>query len=315
VRASTRDRLLLPVLLPVGIVVLLAAALFAFSRVLLSLPASASTGVALVVAVSILVVSGIAASRAVVRTTVLASVVGVIAGISMLAGGVALIATAGTGEGGHGGEPGPGPGRGLTVVADDLQFQTDEIRLVAGQPTTLTFDNQDAGQQHNIAIFPSEDDLTEPLFRGDIIMGPDTITYELPPLDPGTYYFHCDVHPAMNGTVVVEEAPSGDEGDHGDGGGAGGEVTVTAQALAFDTDAIELPAGRATTIVFDNQDPGQQHNIAIYPSEGDFSEPLFRGDIITGPDTITYQVPPLDPGTYYFHCDVHPAMNGSVVVG
>jgi plastocyanin len=25
----------------------------------------------------------------------------------------------------------------------------------------------------------------------------------VPPLDPGSYYFQCDVHPNMNGTVTV----------------------------------------------------------------------------------------------------------------
>jgi plastocyanin len=32
----------------------------------------------------------------------------------------------------------------------------------------------------------------------------------VPALDPGTYFFKCDVHPDMNGTIVVEgAAPSG----------------------------------------------------------------------------------------------------------
>jgi plastocyanin len=37
--------------------------------------------------------------------------------------------------------------------------------------------------------------------------------------------------------------------------------------------------------------------------------------VATGPTTVTYDIPALDAGTYYFHCDVHPTMNGSVVVG
>jgi plastocyanin len=314
VRDRTRDRVLLPILIPVGILLLLAAVLYAFSRILLSLPANAATAIALVVAVTILIASGVAANRSVVRSPVLVSVVGAVTGVAMLAGGVALIATAGTteeGEGGHGGSPGGG----LTVVASNLQFDTNEIRLPAGEAATITFDNQDAGAQHNIAIYPSEQDVSEPLFRGDIITGPDSITYEIPPLDPGTYYFQCDVHPQMNGTVVVEEAPAGGAGGGGDTGGGGGGPTLTAQNIQFDTDAFELPADRPSQITFDNEDSGQQHNVAIYPTPDDLSQPLFRGDIVTGPATVTYDVPPLDAGELYFQCDVHPQMNGTVTVG
>ena len=315
-RDRTRDRVFLPIAMPIGILIVLAFALYGFSRILLSLPANAATAIALVVAIAILIVCGIAANRSVVRSAVLASVLGAVVGVAMLAGGVALIATAGTGEetGDHGGPP---PGGGVTVVAQDLAFDTTEIRLVAGHETALTFDNRDPGQQHNIAIFPSEDELSDVLFRGDIITGPDTITYSIPALEPGTYYFHCDVHPQMSGTVVVEEAPPGGEPGGGGGGGpgSGDGTTVVAQNLAFDTDSIELPAGQPSTITFHNEDPAQQHNIAIYASPDDLSEPLFRGDIVTGPDTIAYEIPALEPGDYYFQCDVHPAMNGTVTVG
>jgi plastocyanin len=88
---------------------------------------------------------------------------------------------------------------------------------------------------------------------------------------------------------------------------------VTAQNIAFDTDTIDLPADTETTITFDNQDSGVQHNIAIF-TDDTLSEDLFRGDVITGPDTIDYPIPPLEAGEYYFHCDVHPDMNGTVVV-
>lgn len=315
-RDRTRDRVFLPIAMPIGILIVLAFVLYGFSRILLSLPANAATAIALVVAISILIVCGIAANRSVVRSAVLASILGAVVGVAMLAGGVALIATAGTGEEG-GDHAGPPPGGGVTVVAQNVQFDTNEIHLPAGQPSTITFENRDPGVQHNIAIFPSEDDLSEPLFRGDIISGPDTVTYEIPPLEAGTYYFHCDVHPQMSGRVVVEEGPHEGGGAPGEGGQPGGGVgiTITAQNLAFDTDAIELPAGQPSTITLDNQDPAQQHNLAIYASPDDLGEPLFRGDIVTGPDSITYDIPPLDPGDYYFHCDVHPSMNGTVTVG
>jgi plastocyanin len=81
----------------------------------------------------------------------------------------------------------------------------------------------------------------------------------------------------------------------------------------FSTDTLTAPAGKAFTIKFDNQDPAIPHNVAIYPDES-ATEPLFVGDLVTGPDTITYEVGPLDAGTYYFRCDVHPTMNGTFEV-
>jgi plastocyanin len=92
---------------------------------------------------------------------------------------------------------------------------------------------------------------------------------------------------------------------------SGTELSVAASGIAFDTPCLAAPAGQAFTIQFDNQDT-VPHNVAIYSAEG--GEELFKGDIITGPDTVTYDVPALDPGQYYFQCDVHPNMNGTFVV-
>jgi plastocyanin len=92
----------------------------------------------------------------------------------------------------------------------------------------------------------------------------------------------------------------------------GETVEITAQGTAFDTSELMLPADEPSTIVFDNQDP-LPHNVAIYTAEG--GEQLFAGEIITA-TTAEYPVPPLEPGSYYFQCDVHPTeMNGTVPVG
>ena len=211
----------------------------------------------------------------------------------------------------------------LEITAQGLEFDTGCVDVAAGEPFTIAFTNEDP-DQHNVAIYPSPEELTDPLFRGDIIAGPDTVEYPpVDPLDPGEYYFQCDVHPTtMNGTVVADEG-GGDGGGGGggagggeSGGGAGGDqgaaVTVTAQNISFDTDTIELPTETESTITLVNEDT-VPHNIAIY-TDDTVAENLFRGETVTG-DTIDYTVPPLDAGEYYFQCDVHPTMNGSAVVG
>ena len=83
-----------------------------------------------------------------------------------------------------------------------MAFDTDEIDLPAGQPTTITFDNQDAGVPHNIAIY-NDASASKTLFQGEQFPGVDSREYPIPALDPGTYYFHCDVHTTMSGSVVV----------------------------------------------------------------------------------------------------------------
>jgi plastocyanin len=89
---------------------------------------------------------------------------------------------------------------------------------------------------------------------------------------------------------------------------------VVAQGLAFDTDQIALPPDAPSTLHFENKDAGVSHNIAIY-TDSSLGTNLFRGQISIGPASIDYSIPALKPGTYYFHCDVHPTMQGSVTVG
>jgi plastocyanin len=96
----------------------------------------------------------------------------------------------------------PPPDADLTVVAENMSFDTSEIVLEAGKETLLYFVNRD-GDQHNLAIYPDADG-GEPLFRGELI-GEGSTEYRIPALEPGTYHFQCDPHaPIMNGTVVVE---------------------------------------------------------------------------------------------------------------
>ncbi|MGQ0671061.1 MAG: hypothetical protein ACT4PO_15615 [Actinomycetota bacterium] len=95
----------------------------------------------------------------------------------------------------------------------------------------------------------------------------------------------------------------------------GDTVSVVALGIAFDTDCLAAPADAPFTIVFDNQDAGTAHNVAIYPSPSELTSPLLRGDIFNGVATMEYTGGPLAAGEYYFQCDVHPPqMNGTFVV-
>ncbi|HEX9123531.1 MAG TPA: multicopper oxidase domain-containing protein [Actinomycetota bacterium] len=93
----------------------------------------------------------------------------------------------------------------------------------------------------------------------------------------------------------------------------GTKLQIAAEGVTFDTDCLAAPAGKAFTITFDNRDAGVPHNVAVYTDSG-AGTALFVGDMVSGPKTITYDVPALDAGTYYFRCNVHPQMNGTFLV-
>ncbi|MFB3739519.1 MAG: cupredoxin domain-containing protein, partial [Candidatus Velamenicoccus archaeovorus] len=202
-RSSTRDRAVLPILMPVAILVVIGGVLFGFSRILLSITHHAATATALIVAFGIVVVAGIVVTRAVVKPSSLVSMVGGVAGIAMLAGGIALIALAPSGpaEGGGG-----GPAVTVNLVAKGIAFQQTTLSAPAGAPFAIAFDNQDAGIQHDVVIYDNQDLSGDPVFEGDVVTGPGTATYEVPELDPATYYFHCSIHPQMQGRLDVAEA-------------------------------------------------------------------------------------------------------------
>ncbi len=127
-------------------------------------------------------------------------------------------------------------------------------------------------------------------------------------------------YPLLIGIVIAQlgfGAPAEEASAEAGGGTAvGGDAVLVADNLVFDTDSIELAAGKPQTIGLDNQD-GSPHNLAIYKNEqaGASQEgALFDGEDVPAGSTTEYEVDPLDAGKLYFQCDIHPSMKGDVVV-
>lgn len=96
------------------------------------------------------------------------------------------------------------------------------------------------------------------------------------------------------------------------GGQQASTATISARDVKFDTDQLNLAAG-SVTITFQNQDTGVPHNFAVYRDQG-YTDKVGATDLGTGPDTQQLTVT-LDPGAYYFRCDVHPTqMTGKITV-
>jgi len=89
-------------------------------------------------------------------------------------------------------------------------------------------------------------------------------------------------------------------------------VQISAKDLKFSTAQLDAPAGKAFSIVFDNQE-GAPHNVAIYKDQS-ASEKVFAQEPFAGPKVVTYQVGPLTAGSYFFRCDVHTDMKGTLTV-
>jgi plastocyanin len=307
-RPAPRQSLLVPVLIVVGLLALVAAILWTFSRVLLQVEPHVATATALLVAISIVVILSFAASRKrVTNGSLLMVAVGVV-GAGMLFSGIALIV-------GQSSEEGGAPGATIAVAAPEgaatSGFDQKALTAPADVGFTIAFNNQDPGVQHNIVIAtgdPVKDPSAQQLFVGDLTTGPIQFDYEVSPIQAGKYVFYCEVHPTtMNGTFTVAAgAPAGGNTETGQ--------VIAAQNISFDIDTLTFPADTPSTLTFQNNDAGTQHNVAIYTDES-LSKALFQGEVITGVASVVYQLPPMPEGTYYFHCDIHPNMHGSVTVG
>jgi plastocyanin len=302
-KSDVRNRLVLPIVLPIGILLLIALVLFGFSRILLSVTPDAATGIAVVVAGTILIAAAVAASRTRIREATIGGLLGTVAGVAMLVGGIAIVAIGPAKE--------PAEPFDATLVAPDKAsidgYAETSLSFPAARPVNLTFENQEPGQTHNVVIAAGADEKAPPVFTGALVPGPATEVYAIKPLQPGSYFYFCQVHPTtMTGHLTVAPEPAG-----GPGGGAGGP-SVTAQNLQFNTSKITLP-DRPSQLTFHNLDPGTMHNIGIYEDQA-YTQEAFKGAVITGVDTTTYSIPALKPGTYYFKCDIHPTMAGTVEV-
>lgn len=101
------------------------------------------------------------------------------------------------------------------------------------------------------------------------------------------------------------------------GGSPAGEADVTVELVAkdikFDKTAFDIPAGKSVDVHLRNDDP-TIHNFTLF-RDMEKTDVFFRGDTFSGPNAdkhYVFEAPP--PGTYHFHCDVHPTMEGTVTV-
>jgi len=288
---------------------------FATSRILLAVSKNAAAAIALFLSLNILVGAALISAGRWVRNRPAAFPLVVLSAVVVVAGGAVAIPFT---------EPEEHELPSVTIVAEGIAFTTPQVTVPANEAFEIEFDNKDVGTDHNVHIGerPEPPPVAEPgHFKGARFTGPAVFAYEVEPLPPGQFGFLCDVHPAMTGTITVEEGaePGASEGSPPVEGSPTeaptGEADLTAENIAFSPAELTLqPQDGQVSFVFENVDP-VAHNVAVTAGSDASAPPLFEGEFITGPAKITYSFEAPDPGDYFFYCQAHPAqMTGTLTV-
>ena len=87
------------------------------------------------------------------------------------------------------------------ISADQLRFDQAAVTVPAGEPFQLSITNKESAP-HNVAIY-TDSSASQSVFQGEIFSSA-TRVYDVPALAAGDYFFRCDVHPDMTGTITAE---------------------------------------------------------------------------------------------------------------
>jgi plastocyanin len=303
-----------PILYPVFALLFGGALVWAFSRILLAVSDRtisiggihvagkyATAVIALLMALNVLVGAALVAYGGRVRQRPASYPLLLGAGVLVIAGGITAMTF---------GKPAvEAPGQTVNLVAQGIAFQEKTLTFSAGNRVTVVFDNKDAGIQHNFVLFNGKSATAPQLFSGTVITGPSVTRYTFAAPPPGTYFFHCEIHPVqMTGTVTVTSGPPV-------GAGPAGALQLLGKNQTYSPTTFSAKAGTKITIHFTNSDPATQHNFVLFNGRTDTAPVLFTGTPVTGPGAIDYTFNAPPPGTYFFHCQFHPTtMKGTLTV-
>lgn len=139
-----------------------------------------------------------------------------------------------------------------------------------------------------------------------------------PATAPGWTYAPPTPAPTVdpNATPVPSAEPSAapsDAASPAPSGGPSGDdaIYISAINIAFEQAELSVAADIPFVIRFENKE-AVPHNVEIKDASG---MSMFKGDIVTGPTVVDYQVPALPAGIYQFVCTVHPNMVGTLTSG
>jgi plastocyanin len=94
-------------------------------------------------------------------------------------------------------------GGAVTLVARNIRWDTDCLRVEAGTTVTFTVDNQDDGVKHDLEVYGQGIREKTPLEAGPVVQTL-VMTFER----PGRYQFVCTIHATMEGELFVDAPPA-----------------------------------------------------------------------------------------------------------
>ncbi len=222
-QAAVRSRVLLPVLIPIGVLAFILLVVYGLSRVYLEISGDGAVALAAGISIGVLLIATYLASNQKVSGAQIGAVV-VLAAALLAGGAIWAVSEEDAGEavqepGAEEPSPGesPSPGGGDTIVLGDNFFEfggerEPTIAVTAGKETTFEITN-DGSSIHNLHVAgegsydtdlcdPADDDpCSDP---GQVRAG-KTATIAILIAEPGAYDFRCDFHPAvMTGTIEVK---------------------------------------------------------------------------------------------------------------
>lgn len=194
----------LPIVIPIGALVVIGGIAFGFSRILLNVPKHVAVALALVMAMNVLGACAYVALKQKMTSATWAELFIVLTYPIII--GIVLTQTGIVDN--SAGESKPPVAEesqapaGTALVAEGLAWDTDALSTAADKPFTVHIENKDT-TIHNFAIY-EDDSLDKNLFKSDDISGGATVDEDVDALPKGSYYFQCDFHPSMNGTLTAE---------------------------------------------------------------------------------------------------------------
>lgn len=315
-----RDRLVIPVLLPLLTLGAILLAIFSFGHLLLQVEENYehwAWPLAIIAAAAVLGIAALIASRP--KTGGWLVPVATALPVSVLLGaGLYYLVRPGpeaaeTGPKAATVIAAPGP---IAEVATDNKFANTAYSIVAGKQYTLNLTNNGTST-HNWHLKAPGADGKEP--QTALLPGGQSESANFTVAQPGTYNFLCDVHPTeMTGQVTVlseADAATASSAAGGAGGGASGpgNIAQTATDNKFSATTLTANANEATTVNFQNKGSAI-HNFHVLGVKGaDGKEP--QTQLLPGgqSETLTFTI--ATAGTYDFQCDVHAAeMKGKLTV-
>jgi plastocyanin len=183
--------------------------------------------------------------------------------------------------GNTGGKGGGTPGTN-EVWIQNMAFTPSSVTIAPN--TTITWTNKD-GMSHSV----TSDGGT---FNSGILSTNQTYPFKF--TTPGTFTYHCSIHPSMTARIIVS--------------GGTPTASVSISGMAFSPPTITVAAG--TIVTWTNNDT-MMHTVTSDNGVFD-SGSLNPPGVYTPGGKFSFTFAP--PGTYNYHCMFHATMTGKIIV-